>query len=72
MVSSMNEERLIEIETKLAFQEDLVQELNKIIIEQQKQIDDLKAQYRTLSDHVKTAMEQEGGETQKDERPPHY
>ena len=34
-----NENRLVEIETKLAFQEETVQELNNVIYKQQLQLD---------------------------------
>ena len=37
----MDEQRITEIETKLAYQEDLIHSLNQIIIDMQKQIDSL-------------------------------
>lgn len=70
------EDRLIEIETKIAFQEDLVQELNKIVYQQQKKIDRLEAICNSLVEHVRelsrAVAEGSRGEGAVDERPPHY
>lgn len=68
----MCEDRLIEIESKIAFQEDLLQELNKTLYEQQKKIARLEAACNSLIDHVKELSEvmAEGGAI--NERPPHY
>lgn len=71
----MNEDRLVDIETKIAYQEDLVQELNDVVYRQQKQIDRLEAICRSLIDHVKAlseAAEGKPGGVVPDERPPHY
>ena len=38
----MPDDHLVKIETKLSYQEDLLDELNSIIIRQQKEIDSLK------------------------------
>lgn len=71
-----NDDRLIEIETKIAFQEDLVQELNKIVYEQQKKIDRLEAVCHALVEHVKdlsrTVVDGNAAGGAVDERPPHY
>jgi SlyX protein len=37
----MNEDRLIEIETKIAYQEQTIKDLNDVIYEQQKEIERL-------------------------------
>lgn len=68
----MYEDRLIDIETKIAYQEDLLQELNKIIYEQQKKIDRLEAVCDSLIGHVRELSEiaAEGGMI--NEKPPHY
>ncbi len=71
-----NEDRLIEIETKIAFQEDLVQELNKIVYEQQRKIDRLEALCNSLVDHIKdlsmAVAEGNVAGSAASERPPHY
>jgi len=68
----MYDDRLVDIESKIAFQEDLLQELNKTIYEQQKKIARLEAICNSLIDHVKELSEAaaEGGVI--NERPPHY
>jgi SlyX protein len=44
--------RLLDIETKLAYQEDLVASLNQIVSAQQRKLDELEAAYRKLVDRV--------------------
>jgi len=68
----MHDDRLVEIESKIAFQEDLLQELNKTIYEQQKKIARLEAICNSLIGHVKELSEAatEGGAI--NDRPPHY
>ena len=69
------EDRLIEIEIKLTSQDDLTQELNHMVYQQQKQIDELRLLCTAL---VKRLGESggEGGEpdagTYTQEKPPHY
>lgn len=67
-------DRLIEIETKLAYQEDLLQSLNDIIIEQRAALDMLELRLAKLDDRVEEgdATSREGGGNLQDELPPHY
>jgi len=69
----MTEERLEKIETKLAFQEDLIEELNKTIYEQQKMLERLEATCEALAQHL-ASLTQSVNEISSpvDERPPHY
>jgi SlyX protein len=71
-----DDDRLVEIETKIAFQEDLTQELNKLVYEQQKKIDRLEAVCQALADHMReltrTVAEGQRAGGAVDERPPHY
>ena len=53
----MIDERLIEIETKLAYQEDLLESLNKLLIGQQDRIDMLETVCRRLLDRMKDIKE---------------
>lgn len=68
----MPEERLIDIETKIAYQEDLLQELNKIVYEQQKKISRLEAICESLAEHVRDLSGAVGERNVGIERPPHY
>ncbi len=67
----MIETRLIEIEAKLAFAEDLVETLNQTVIRQQGQIDLLQQQIRLLHQRMQEARPDEA-RTSIDEVPPHY
>ncbi len=68
----MTEKRLIELETKLAYQEDLIQELNKTIFEQQKRLDQLDNGYRHLLEQARALTDAGSDGKEVDERPPHY
>ena len=48
----MSDDRFLDIETKLAYQEDLVASLNQIVSAQQRKLDELEAAYRKLVDRV--------------------
>lgn len=59
------------IEIKLAYMEAKVEELNEVVIEQEKSIDSLTIQLRQLSKKVDDLIESEG-ESRPNRRPPHY
>lgn len=69
----MDENRLIDIEMKLAHQEKLVDELNQVLTDQQARITELEELCRLLAERLRSAGEggAEGGSPD-DERPPHY
>ena len=68
----MSEERLVDIETKLAYQEDLVASLNQIVSDQQRKLDELEAAYRKLVDRVVEQSEELAALRIEDAPPPHY
>lgn len=68
----MNDDRIIELEIKAAYQEDLLQELNKIVSQQQQQIERLEATCRLLNERIKSLSVEGGGGETIDEVPPHY
>ncbi len=68
----MTEERLVEIESKLAHQDQLVYELNDVVTSQQARIMQLEALVESLLERVRTLGEATTGEPVGDERPPHY
>ena len=67
----MNESRLTELETKLAFAEDLLDTLNQTVIRQQGQIDSMQQQLRLLHQRLQDTRPDEV-HTPRDEIPPHY
>jgi SlyX protein len=64
------EDRFVDIEIKLAHQEDLVESLNQTVYRQGRRIDQLEAMVAKLADHVRNL--QEAGQQPLNERPPHY
>ncbi len=62
--------RLIEIESKITFQEDLISQLNDVVIEQAKRIDALERRCLALQKNLKQMAE--GDEEIVDLPPPHY
>jgi SlyX protein len=69
----MNEERLIDLETKISFQEDQIEELNKTVYQQQQKLDQLTEVCKALAGQVRALAEAGGdGKGPANERPPHY
>ena len=68
----MSEDRLIEIESKLAHQEQLVFELNEVVTEQQSKIMQLEQLCKSLVERIRSIGESTTGDTPRDDRPPHY
>lgn len=67
-----NDPRLIEIETKIAYQEDLIQTLNQTVIRLQQQVDKLELTNQQLRDHVRQMQAQLPSDHNPHEVPPHY
>ena len=65
------ESRITELEIKISYTEDLVDELNRIVFRQQQQIDLLAKEIRALREQAKNAQPHEQGNL-RDELPPHY
>lgn len=68
----MNEARLIDIETKIAYQEHMISELNSVVIDQQTAIDDLKKTVQALALRVVEMSEAVAPSDSGPEKPPHY
>ncbi len=68
----MDEDRLVEVETKLAYQEDTIQQLNDVICRQQDQIDALLVKCELLVSRMKELDVDQPDDKPVDERPPHY
>lgn len=68
----MSEERFIDLETRLAHQDQLLNELNDIVTAQQAKLMQLEALYRALIDRVRAVGEGTQDGAPADERPPHY
>ena len=67
------EEKLIELETKYSFQEDLLQNLNEAIVKQQRELDRLRDEIKHLQNQLLDLAENSLGNTGAEiEKPPHY
>ncbi|WP_298393272.1 SlyX family protein [uncultured Azonexus sp.] len=65
------ESRLTELEIKISFTEDQLEELNKIVYRQQQQIEFLVNEVRTLRDQI-NGLQPTEFRSLRDEIPPHY
>ena len=68
----MSDERLVEIETKLAHQEHALAELDDVIRKQQEKIMQLEELCASLVQRVRRIGEALPDDREQDERPPHY
>ena len=65
------EQRITDLEIKLSFTEDTVEQLNQVVTRQQAQIDRLIRELVELRDRA-AASEPGGFQSPRDELPPHY
>ncbi|WP_444885143.1 SlyX family protein [Microbulbifer sp. PSTR4-B] len=66
-------ERIDELETRLAFQEDTISQLNDVIARQDADIRSVVARMRELGEKYSAlTFEMQAGGKQVDEKPPHY
>jgi SlyX protein len=73
METAMNtEDRLVDIEIKLARQDDMVDTLNRLVYQQQKKIDELETVCSGLARRVKEMQDIATEDAAGDEKPPHY
>lgn len=72
MESADMESRLTNLETKVAFQDDLLEGLNRTVAEQQQQLDLLQRQLQLLYEQLRSLSPSNMGTATEDERPPHY
>lgn len=68
----MDDQQHTAIETKLTYQEDLIQELNKIVHSQQQKLSELEDALISLTLRYNSLAEQTGSGYSTEEKPPHY
>ncbi|BCD84231.1 protein SlyX [Pseudomonas solani] len=66
------EERINELETRLAFQDDTIQALNDVLVMQQRVVERLQLQLAALAKRQEELIGQFGGGGDDDVPPPHY
>ncbi|MFA9488310.1 MULTISPECIES: SlyX family protein [unclassified Mannheimia] len=64
--------RITELETKVAFQEMIIEELNQSLIDQQFAIDKLQTQIRHIAEKLKGAQLSQVASRSEETPPPHY
>jgi SlyX protein len=68
----MNDNRLTDIESKIAFQENIIKDLSDTVYHQQKQLDKLNETLKLLIDQIRESSLISPRVNPKDEKPPHY
>ena len=68
----MDESSLIQLETKLAFQEDALRRLNEALVDQQQRITDLERICRLLVERIARMTDEVHKGSAAEEVPPHY
>lgn len=65
---------VMELQTRVAFQEDTLQQLNAVVASQDQQLRELQQQLKLLAKRFDDSLfaQEQGTSTSVDERPPHY
>ena len=66
------ENKIIDLESKLAFQDQTIHELNEVITDQQNQLDQLREEIRLLNIRIASVAENAVASVEKEPPPPHY
>ena len=64
--------RIDELESQVAFHDELIESLNSTVARQDKEILELRHQFKRLSERLKEMGETAAGAAPQDETPPHY
>ena len=67
----MDDEKVIELETKLAYLEDFMNQIQEVAVQQTKDIEKLKVENKILKDKVKDLSDWAEGDMP-NRKPPHY
>jgi len=66
------ENHIIELETKVSYQDHIIQELNEVVIRQQRQIDQLEKTVHQISGRLKVLNPSDLARPEEEAPPPHY
>lgn len=66
------ESRLVDLEVRVAFQEDMMQQLNDVIVRQQRQIDQLAAALQSIKMQLQALSPSLIAPQSEETPPPHY
>ena len=70
--TTMSEKRTIEIETKLAFQEESIAELTKSMLQMEKRLERIEARLERLAEKLEETADDGPEIGPQDDPPPHY
>jgi SlyX protein len=68
----MNEQRLIDIEVKLAHQEHALDEVNQVLTDQQAQLSRLEQVCQSLIERLRSMSDGSAAQERDNDKPPHY
>lgn len=68
----MSEQRLMDLEIKVSYQDSTIESLHEVVYDQQKTIDKLLLALNKLGQRLDAFQESDGLAAPGDERPPHY
>lgn len=66
------DEQLVDLQTRLAFQEEALAQLNDILTEQQRQIDKVRLEFQLIQERYQELLDLIEAGPPTDEKPPHY
>jgi SlyX protein len=66
------EQRIIELETRLSYQDHTIEQLNEVVTAQQRQLDRLKDSLRAIRAHLRDADDDGIRHPDEETPPPHY
>jgi len=66
------EKRIAELESRIAFQDNTIEELNAVVTQQQRQIDQMEKSLSVLKDHLKNLVSSNIASEDEETPPPHY
>ncbi|VAW88907.1 hypothetical protein MNBD_GAMMA16-1035 [hydrothermal vent metagenome] len=66
------ENRIIDIETKIAYQEDTIEQLNQVVTAQQKKIAQLQTELGSIKHWIQTQRSSQMAPESEEQLPPHY
>jgi SlyX protein len=68
----MSEQHIADLESRIAFQEDHIQTLNKVVADLQLEMIDLQEQLRHTQERIKALLSSDYSSAQSEPPPPHY
>jgi len=66
------ENKIINIETKIAYQEKTIEQLNQIVTAQQQQLSQLQSELKAIKNWIQTQRPSQWASEPEEQPPPHY